>query len=302
MLSISPRESKLVTSNITSPVLQPQYSPRDGPHGSSNQDARQLGLPPQSPRNAQLKLHRIRVPLFPPHLGAHLPPQRRHDDLLLLTNNEINTDNRIAFRPNTTAPQAVFNPGSSTDSNFGADRNFTQYILQKILGTVITDGLARAASNGSSHAVFPHNTTAIAIRNIGAAHGLEAHQFLFDWSGAGTGFASSSVPTNGIALARGERNGGITQEAVMEALARGTTQFVFEAERFGYGSGKPGPTVDFALCVMYIYLGIVAVYFLRWGCEVGYDRCWGGGERVMAVGAWGSMETLLWLVWNSAPR
>ncbi|KAK5653807.1 hypothetical protein OQA88_7965 [Cercophora sp. LCS_1] len=279
-LTISPRGTKLLVSNITGPAAFFDANSSSKIRGSMGS-----AITPTSLRSALSALIKAAMTTKP-----------------LSDNNILNPDNKIT---NTSSmPLAVFNPGSATDSfsGRGADRAFTQYILQKVLGTVVADGLARAASNGTSHGVFPEpaNANAIRISNIGAAHGLENHEFVFGFSGAGSGFSGSGEPSGGIAVAKTATV--TTEDELREILAQQTTQFIFSAERFGYCSRKRTPTLDFASYVMYIYLGMVGVcfvYLVVWECV---SRFFGVSKGVLAVAAWDSLETLILLVWNSKPR
>lgn len=76
------------------------------------------------------------------------------------------------------------------------------------------------------------------------------------------------------------------------------TTFNFEAERFGYGSGKPGSAVNFAIAVMYLYGVIVALYFVNVIVLTPLMR-W---DSVPTVVAWGDLQELILLIWNSKPQ
>ncbi|KAK0716555.1 hypothetical protein B0T21DRAFT_351995 [Apiosordaria backusii] len=77
-------------------------------------------------------------------------------------------------------------PLHSRSSNEGGqgDKHYTQFVLQKILSTVLTDGLARDSSYGTNHAVYLFtNDTSVNIQNIGSYHGMDSYHFQFDFSG-----------------------------------------------------------------------------------------------------------------------
>jgi len=85
--------------------------------------------------------------------------------------------------------------------------------------------------------------------------GYKAGDIVYDWS-------------NGPGLRR-DLNGvhrlDVNLKTPQHLLAAFTqlAEIDIEAEKYGYGSGKLGPTMRFALSVMSIYVGILKLYFLH---------------------------------------
>ncbi|KAK3990772.1 hypothetical protein QBC44DRAFT_368744 [Cladorrhinum sp. PSN332] len=101
--------------------------------------------------------------------------------------------------------------------------------------------------------------------------------------GAGSGLSSIDAPTNGIAPAQNLST--ITKEGILNALAQGTTQFVFETKRYGYSSGKQGTPLYFAISVMGGYFLIDFLYLLYLAVS-----CWCNRDFIPMIVTGDSME------------
>jgi hypothetical protein len=151
---------------------------------------------------------------------------------------------------------------SSDDSweNLSAMLRAKVYV-QKAFTGIVTEGLARYASGVESYVVRSHNDTAIVVSNIG-----------------------TEDQTRDLTVG-------------VEFLDRLSTliRFKFEAEKYGYGSGKVGPTLNFALSVIYIYLTVVGSYLLY---AMVLSKLWLKSD-IPTVRAWNDVTELLLLAWNS---
>ncbi|KAF6822961.1 hypothetical protein CPLU01_11714 [Colletotrichum plurivorum] len=79
----------------------------------------------------------------------------------------------------------------------------------------------------------------------------------------------------------------------------------FEVERYGYGSGQTGRTVDFALAIMSIYLAVVAVYAtavgIRHVLEFFHFSRPGRPVRLLSVIPWSDLQDLIVLALKTSP-
>jgi len=140
-----------------------------------------------------------------------------------------------------------------------------------------------------SLAVVASNATTDMVVNTGAYFGLELNAYLYDWS-------------NGTVVIRdldekevGTWNG--TAQELKEYFRPGVTSFEFSVEKYGFGSGKPGPTMDFAIAVVCVYFDMIAGYFF-YVAALSYYR-W--PEAIPTIVGWGDIQNMLFLAWNSKP-
>lgn len=189
----------------------------------------------------------------------------------------------------------VFEPGhlQPTENIFEQHPSLKRALVyvQKISGAILTEGLARVASASHSYVVYEHNDTAVVLADIGARWHVENRTL--DWSN-GTAVDTGADPLGNKLLPDEQAR---TPQELLEGLQTQLTRFDFEAERYGYGSGKVGPSMDFALAVVYIYLIIVGAYFLH---VMVVSRLW-RKQDVPTIVAWGDVADLLLLAWNSKP-
>ncbi|KAK4107692.1 hypothetical protein N656DRAFT_719508 [Canariomyces notabilis] len=164
-----------------------------------------------------------------------------------------------------------------------------QYI-EKILGVIVADGLARVSSTRGSFAVRSYNDTSVTMANLGAP--LEGD--LVYWWKNGTPYYN--VSTGSWNATTDNLEFGKNPQEVLDNVAQ-RTRFVFEAERYGYGSGKRGGTLTFALAVMYVYFIILGAYFVY---VMLLSRLW-FKEPVPTIVAWDDIANLVLLAWNSKP-
>ena len=93
-------------------------------------------------------------------------------------------------------------------------------------------------------------------------------------------------------------NGTATPRKFLDHLQTNLTHFYFEGERYGYGSGKVGPTMRFPLAAVYIYMIVMGTYFLY---VTVVSKFW-WKSSVSTVVAWDDIAELLLLAWNSTSR
>ena len=184
----------------------------------------------------------------------------------------------------------VFDPARDQDADISERRTNierTQSFVQKVFGAIVTEGLARVASNSKSYVVRSSNDTAVVVANIGEEGDIS--DTVYDWSN-GTGVRKDAFGVEKIDESIKTPQQFLNHMALL-------TRLDFEAERYGYGSGKVGPTMDFALAVMYAYFIVVGTYFLH---VMVVPRLWRKQDAPTIV-AWGDVVDLILLAWNSKP-
>ncbi|KAL2196844.1 hypothetical protein P885DRAFT_36851 [Corynascus similis CBS 632.67] len=187
----------------------------------------------------------------------------------------------------------VFDPAgdqNTDDVHVSENVERTRRFMQKIYGTVVTEGLARVASRSESWLVRSSNATALIAANIRG--NADTSDTVFSWPN-GTLLASEIGSSEMTSL---DRNISTPQE-ILDSLARTSTLFDFAVARYGYGSGKVGPTMTFALAVIYTYFIIVAAYFV-------HVTLWPRLRRKQApytIVRWHDVADLIVLAWNSRP-
>jgi hypothetical protein len=168
--------------------------------------------------------------------------------------------------------------------------------VQKVFAAVVTEALARVASREHTYMLRSFNDTAVVATNIGTQ--TNAQTETFTWSDGKMSLVSDTPELANSSLLHFRSGEFRTAQEFVDALST-LPQMRFEAERYGYGSGKVGPTLTFALAVIYTYLSMVGAYFLyvtvlaRW--------LWCSRSDVATITAWGDVAELLLLGWNSKP-
>ncbi|KAF6819169.1 hypothetical protein CSOJ01_01554 [Colletotrichum sojae] len=176
----------------------------------------------------------------------------------------------------------------------------TESFLAKAYGVFLTDSLARISSHEQTFLLYREDRDNTTWIDLAVQNGL--------WSGAHSYLA---VPGNDTHPSKEVWNGNFEEtplDRTVEQMAQGFRDFVqidFKAERHGYGSGQQSKTLHFALVMMYIYLGAVAVY----GAAVVLShvlhllRCAVAGTPVelKSVAAWGDLQDLVLLALRSEP-
>ncbi|KAK4031215.1 hypothetical protein C8A01DRAFT_42302 [Parachaetomium inaequale] len=181
---------------------------------------------------------------------------------------------RVIFDPLLMQDSVVLEDGTevrvlAAAGDQGSDNSSENYMalgrarahVQKVFTGIVTEGLARYASGAESYVVRSYNDTAVVMSNIGTEH---------------------------------ETRDGTVGVEFFDRLST-LTRFKFEVEKYGYGSGKVGPTLNFALAVIYIYLIVVGSYFLY---AMVVSKLWLKSD-VPTVGPWNDVAELLLLAWNS---
>lgn len=168
----------------------------------------------------------------------------------------------------------VFNPETNAVPDAATIGNF----VQRSYSAIITEGLARVNSKNETLATLSMNDTSIVMADMSIQRGLSAANVTFDWS-------SGSVK---VTVNDEIGNSSYTPEGIIDEYNK-MVLYEFDVQQYGYGFGVPGPTMRFGLAVIFLYLGILAVYSVsvllrRWP----------------TVAAWDDLQDLLILVWNSA--
>ncbi|KAK0705600.1 hypothetical protein B0H67DRAFT_558170 [Lasiosphaeris hirsuta] len=142
--------------------------------------------------------------------------------------------------------------------------------LAMMMGTLVAEGLARTTSNSGNWIKLHENATSSVFDDLAFQGGRGASEITFEWS--------NTDPNGPIWLTRDNQ------------LPIQLVSFDLDAQQYGYGSAITGPTGRFAVAVMFIYYAILGVYFAAALCM-----------RVKTIIAWGDLQDLAVLVWNSPP-
>ncbi|KAH0425750.1 hypothetical protein CcaCcLH18_10795 [Colletotrichum camelliae] len=176
----------------------------------------------------------------------------------------------------------------------------TESFLAKLYGVFLTDAIARISANKETRLVFKEEPDNLTWVDLAVQNGL--------WSGAHSYISvdNKTYPTREIYNGNfAESELEKTVEQYIQRFRDDWVQIDLDAERHGYGSGQFSKTLEFALVMMYIYLGVVGVYggvvlvsqALDWvGCAVGDRRL-----DLRGVTAWSDLQDLVLLALRSAP-
>jgi hypothetical protein len=180
--------------------------------------------------------------------------------------------------------------GSGDERQIGEGVQRARLHVQKVLTGIVTEALARVASRSASYVVRSYNDTAVVATNLGAQTSPDG---TIRWAQGKMQIEEDDQRLLGPIL---NTVGNVsTPQEFVNALGT-LTHFTFEAERYGYGSGKIGPTLTFALSVIYAYIIIVLAYFLYTAV---LSRLLRRKSDVTTISAWGDVAELLLLAWNS---
>ncbi|GAB1318978.1 hypothetical protein MFIFM68171_09188 [Madurella fahalii] len=180
----------------------------------------------------------------------------------------------------------AFDPGSDTEGGeyiiFAA-----RHTVQTFFGSIVADALSRVASSSGSYAVLSRNDTTIVVTDLGLQQTSDAADTVYEWPNG-----RDAAPN--ITGAHRVGDGSKMPQQLLDGFHQ-LTIFDFEAEKYGYGSGKVGSTTRFAYSVMFIYFALVGGYFLY--VMVISLLC--RGKPVPTVRGWDDVQELIVLAWNS---
>lgn len=164
-------------------------------------------------------------------------------------------------------------------------------VVEKVVCSVVAEGLARLASGGGSVVVRKHNETTVILTDLSRRPAVS--DVVLQWSnkevvvGNGWGHATEVDPEEVDTVDEFMR--------LLPDKTAGMTGIDFDVERFGHGSGKRSDSMTFALIVVLVYMLIVISYFVY---NVLILRLL-LRKPVPTVAAWDDVVDMLVLAWNS---
>lgn len=257
-MTISPSETDLVTSNVTD-LLRSQLSSTDIGVGTAI-------LIDKSWRQ-------FLAPLYTVTRGGGTQEEQTDVDIMvrligqLMTLKSVNGTRVVYFNPTGTEPNGTL----------------TRDFMEKTVGAIVTEGLARTASHGTTLAVFEPKPDTKIVEDLGQQWGLDAGNRTLTYNRT-TGMIESTH-LNSTEILEGPMS-------ELDLFKHGT-EMHFDVKQFKYGFGHADATRNFGLAVMFMYLIIVAFY------HVGAAFHWLMTSSP-AVSAWDDLLELLVLAWNSS--
>lgn len=287
-LTVDPQVSNIMESNVSSPATLDRLFSDTKPQRESVIEIQDSWLDHINPH------------FNVTHTSVHENPDRYENDLGevspmgMILNRFLNVyrtgDNRTIVSFDTI--------DDSKNPNLG--KKDTESFLAKAYGVFLTDSLARISSHKQTFLLYREDSDNVTWVDLAVKNGL--------WSGAHSYLA---VPNNHTHPSKEVWNGNFDETPLNETVEqasrsfRDVVQIDFKAERHGYGSGQSSKTLQFALVMMYIYLGAVAVYGAAVLLSGVLDRmhCAVAGRPVdlKSVAAWGDLQDLLLLALRSEP-
>ncbi|KAK4122054.1 hypothetical protein N657DRAFT_682519 [Parathielavia appendiculata] len=179
--------------------------------------------------------------------------------------------------------------------------------VQKAFTGIVTEALARIAGKSRSYVVRSYDNAAVVVTDIGTQ--AVGQNEVATWSD-GRPFIdgryrkpllmkfNESILSHLEYVSSDDRREFVgyyssPQEFVNNLSA--LTHLEFGVERYGYGSGRGGPTMTFALAVIYTYMIILGTYFLY---VMVVSKFWLMSD-IPTISAWGDMAEVVLLAWNS---
>ncbi|KAH8898719.1 hypothetical protein GQ53DRAFT_877825 [Thozetella sp. PMI_491] len=185
------------------------------------------------------------------------------------------------------------NLGQGFYGNESTDSSAIAKVLQRVVGAMTVDGLARSAANSTTYALtyedqYMSNYTEVGLR---MGNGMQKFSIV----------ASKKDPDHGNAtvfLDGEEGEIGYTLAGWRAGVAT-SLMFTIHTSRYGYGSGQSSPTLSFGLAMVSAYLAIIGIYGLF--AVLGFFRSL-ARRRVAGSGdAWEDIEDVLVLALQSTP-
>ncbi|CAI6099771.1 hypothetical protein V2G26_004512 [Clonostachys chloroleuca] len=177
-----------------------------------------------------------------------------------------------------TPDHQIFAPGSSSKSTKDGDR-LVQLAIEKLTGTIVTDAIARTGASISAAVARPGknpSAKSIIVTNLKNIQGQAKDGTEFFANGTSTG--SMQWPA-----------GVTTLDGLVDSWKDEYQTMYLEAERFGYGYGKSGAAMIFAMVVLFLYAITVLSYVV--GLII--------TQMDMVSGLY-DMEDMVALAWKSA--
>jgi hypothetical protein len=293
-LSAELSQTRLMTSNVSDPAV---FSPVNGT------------LPPQA-------------------LGAPIKVTKEWADFLDFNISGLYTDadNAVAAKGQGAMSNLLHTLvycGSRNDSHlctFGLDLNARDAVsvprvAEKLLGMAVADGLSRVGlvtNRGASHGL-PEVVEELSEQRISWRYLVSV------WWYPGSGLVRNcsfvpnpdekSVAAGMHSVYRCMHNGTTYSNPYKDTMAEAKAEFEsyhrfgMDVARYGYGSGAPSPTLNFALAVVGLYIATVVVYVLAslgimvW--ETFGRQGLGMASRVRGISGWDDVQDLVALAWKS---
>ncbi|KAF6821999.1 hypothetical protein CPLU01_12277 [Colletotrichum plurivorum] len=165
--------------------------------------------------------------------------------------------------------------------------------LSKLFGTYLTEGIARTGSSQATFVKLSTTTNRMELQDLTSLYSYYDGKYIVTPS-----------PTNASATrwtyANASFDDTMSYDTTKNTWIPSQLNFDFEARRYGFGTGHSRETLTFALCIMYIYLGVVVSY----GITVSFAQLIElTGRlrrlRVLSVEPWDDLQDLLVLALRS---
>ncbi|KAL0943702.1 uncharacterized protein CTRU02_201589 [Colletotrichum truncatum] len=286
-ISVDPSVSNIIESNVSSPDTMNKLFEDDESHRGSVitvGDDWLIGIDPK---------FNITRHIF-------LTDSKTYDNRLFWTSPMDMILNRFLYRHEREDGNFVRYFDTIADNkNPQVNKEDTETFLAKAYGVFLTDGLSRTSSGRQTFLILKEEKDNITWIDLAVQNGL--------WSGAHS-YVSVDNKTYPSKEIWNDNFKETPYKNTMEQWRQGFREYVqidFDAERHGYGSGQWSKTLEFALVMMYIYLGIVGIYgavvltsqVLDWiGCALG-----GRSIDLRSVTAWSDLQDLVLLALRSEP-
>lgn len=171
-----------------------------------------------------------------------------------------------------------FNPISTE-----RDGTLTRDFMQKTVGAIVTEGLARTTSHGTTLAVFDRGPDTKVVEDLGQQWGLGAGNRTLTYNR--TRGMVESTHLNSTEILDGPMS-------ELDMFKHGA-EMHFDVKQFKYGFGYADATRNFGMAIMFMYLIIMLFYHFVAACYCLSES--------PTVSAWDDLLELLILAWNS-PR
>ncbi|KAF9870755.1 hypothetical protein CkaCkLH20_11857 [Colletotrichum karsti] len=179
------------------------------------------------------------------------------------------------------------------------DQKSTEIFLTKVFGVLLTDSLARTSSHEKAALILDESPTSMKWIDLKEQSGYR--------SGIHTVEATNNQTFPSVSYLNDDKDRTPLDMSVEDATQqfRNMVQIDFDTQRYGYGSGQFTKTLQFALIMMYIYLGIVGIYgftiFSSHAAELFGQLLGRRRFHLRSVVAWGDLADLMLLALRSNP-
>lgn len=197
----------------------------------------------------------------------------------------------MIWGPTETTPVTYIDLG-----NRGVEKEKVEKLLARFYGVILTEALARTSSHFDTELILEYTDTLYRWINLKEATGVSDEVYRFTADGI-----DGNVTRYWSDHAKGEELGSTMRFWHDERNA--SVPLDFDVRRYGYGSGQQSRTVHFALAIMSLYLGTLAVYALGTLFSRVMEFVRGQSQlQIPSVAAWSDLQDLFVLgMWSQPP-